>query len=109
LFACTKARSMGVDISIAEYPNSVELAPLAELLPLRKGGAIVFTTTPLEALEHAAKYVHEFSCRNGARAIAALYGTPQGVWRLDDGSYIHCAEELNVPNAEYMGREVNNG
>lgn len=96
--AFAKARALGVEVVVVDFPSHVHVVPASHV----KEGDIVFSADPLASLEHAAKYHMIEACRVGARALAKLYDTPQGIWRLSHGQtdhggmYIACAESIDV-------------
>ena len=96
--AWAKARALGVDVAVVDFPSFVHVIPMAEAAE----GTLAFVATPLEALEHAGHYGFIESCRVSARAIAKLYATPQAIWRLSaantdhGGMYLNCAASFDV-------------
>lgn len=96
--ACAKARAMGVNIAIVDFPNFVHIVPCHEV----KEGQVTFIADPLDTLLDAPKYVTLEACRVGAAALAVLYRTPQAIWMLSHantdfgGYYIVCAKTIDV-------------
>lgn len=93
--AYAKARALGEDVGIFDFPTYVHVEPLSSV----KEGTPIFVARPLEALEHAGPYRDLRTCRRGAKALAKLYGVPQAVWKWGSAAgmlYIHCAASIDV-------------
>jgi hypothetical protein len=97
--AFAKARALGVDIAIVDFPKWVHVVPAEDI----KEGSVTFIATPLASLEHAPKYQTIEACRVGARALFHLYGkTVQAIWMLSHantdwgGYFINCAATIDV-------------
>ena len=99
--AWAKARALGVDVAVVDFPSFVHVIPMAEAVQAKEG-TLAFVATPLEALEHAGHYGFIEACCISARAIAKLYATPQAIWKLSaantdhGGMYLNCAASFDV-------------